>query len=212
MVLALLGAGPDAPSHENPILDERLGVRTAPIFLLTRPDVQLDLHLDAGQIDGARSTLARLLDEAMRVRAKSGPAVMTARKAIDDQMNHWLGRHLTAQQLERLRQIDLQWEGVSAMIKRPVVAEYLRLDAEQRLAVDRVVAAQLELRQARGFLTLAEHENFLSQALADLSPGQRDLWSHLLGPPCRFSIGSPAATSMSPAEHAGLQSRAAVKR
>jgi hypothetical protein len=210
--LALLGAGPDSPSDEVAILDQRFGLRTAPILLLTRPDVQLDLHLDAGQIAGARSTIARLLDVGLNSKTKSGPVVMTVRKAIDDEMRDWLTRHLAEGQLERLRQIDLQWEGVSAIIKRPVVAEYLRLTSQQRLTVNRVVTAERDLRRAHGILSPADHEEFSRQVLAVLSPGQRDLWDRLLGPPCRFAIGSQAGATSHRTPLEGLQSRSAVGR
>src|SRR5579872_6913513 len=84
-VLALVGAGPEGPSDEVTVLDERFGTYTAPILLLARPDVQRDLQLDAGQIAGAKRTIARLLEQGLRLRNKTGPAVVAGRKAINDE-------------------------------------------------------------------------------------------------------------------------------
>jgi hypothetical protein len=212
VVLALFGAGPDAPSDQAAVLDDRLGIRTAPILLLARPDVQLELGLDPTQISGARSTTARLLEKALSSRNQSGPAVEAERRRINQEMTHWLGQNLNAEQLDRLFQIDLQWEGVSAMLSRPLVTEYLKLTVQQRLAVSRILAAQRETRQVRGALTPREHEQFLRQALAVLSPGQKDLWDRLLGPPCRFTIGGQVRAPRHPAGQQGLESQSGLGR
>jgi hypothetical protein len=191
LALTLSGARANAADDEVTVLDERIGIRTAPILLLARPDVQLDLHLDPKQIAGARSTIARLLEDALRLKDQSGPAVAARRSSIDAEMTQWLFRHLAKAQVERLRQIELQWEGPGAM-NRPVVAEYLKLTDTQRLTVDRLLAVQIQTWRARGRLTALERETFSRHALAVLAPGQRELWDRLLGPPCRWTIASQA--------------------
>jgi hypothetical protein len=196
LVLAqiLFSAGRPAAADEVTVLDERLGIRTAPILLLARPDVQLDLHLDPEQVSRARSMIGRLLEEALQLKDQSGPSVAARRLAIDEEMTQWLVHHLAKDQLERLRQIDLQWEGPAA-IGRPFVAEYLKLSDTQQLTVDRLIAAHRQAWRARGRLTAVDRESFSRQALSVLSPVQRALWDRLLGPPCRWTIGGQAARS-----------------
>src|SRR5262249_50678097 len=189
---------------EVTVLDERFGIRTAPILLLARPDVQRDLQLDPAQVSGAKRTIARLIEMALNVKTKSGPAVLAERPAIDGGMANRLRQTLKAGQLERLRQIDLQWEGGPA-ISRPVVAEYLKLTDAQRLAVGRLLAAQREAWRAHGRLTPSDREHLSRQALAVLSPAQGELWARLLGPPCPFSIGGPSGgSSRNPADVGGF--------
>ena len=203
LALTLSGTGTIAADDEVTVLDERIGMRTAPILLLARPDVQLELHLDPKQVAGARSTLARLLEEALQLKDQSGPAVAARRRSIDEAMTQWLVLNLAKDQLARLRQIDLQWEGPAAM-SRPFVAEYLKLSDTQRLTVDRLLAAHRQAYRARGRLTTAERETFSRQALSVLSSDQRELWDRLLGSPCRWTIGGQAAGARTTPRPPGL--------
>lgn len=205
LALTLSGTGTIAAADAVTVLDERIGMRTAPILLLARPDVQLELHLDPKQVAGARSTIARLLEEALQLKGQSGPAVAARRGSIDEEMTRWLVLNLAKDQLARLRQIDLQWEGPAAM-GRPFVAEYLKLTDAQRLTVDRLLAAHRQTYRARGRLTAEERETFSRQALSVLSPGQRELWDRLLGPPCRLTIGGQAARARTTPRPPGLAS------
>ncbi|SRR5579883_520581 len=206
LVLTLSGAGAQAADDEVMVLDERIGIRTAPILLLARPDVQRELHLDPKQVAGARNTIARLLEEALRLKNQAGPAVAARRASIDDEMTRWLVLNLAKDQLARLREIDLQWEGPAAM-GRPFVAEYLKLTDAQHLTVDRLLAAHRQAYRARGRLTAEERATFSRQALAVLTPGQRELWDRLLGPPCRWTIGGQASGSGSTPRPPGLAGR-----
>src|SRR5262249_39724786 len=126
--------------------DARLGVRTAPLLLLSRPDVQVELRLEPAQIAQARGTIEELTRRAVTLKGKSGPAVVAERREIDEAQVDWLGRNLTGNQLIRLRQIELQWEGPSAMLSRPSVAEHLRLTAEQRQLLARMISQRNALR------------------------------------------------------------------
>jgi hypothetical protein len=186
--LAVTGAGPDAASDEVTVLDDRFGHRIAPILLLARPDVQQDLKLDAHQILGARTAIARLIERGLLLKKQSGPPVLAGRKAIDDEMASWLARYLKSEQRDRLHQVALQWEGPSAMVDRPLVAEYLSLSADQRSSIARVLAER-DNRRAQHGLTPEARERFAAQAMAVLSHEQREQWDRLLGPPCRFSVG-----------------------
>ena len=91
-------------------LEDRLGLRIQPIFLLTRLDVQRDLKLLPNQIADLNRAGAELYRKAQMLRGKSGPAINEERRKIDEELTEWLGAHLTENQLERLQEIDLQWE------------------------------------------------------------------------------------------------------
>ncbi len=67
LALALVAAGPENPSTEATVLDERFGSRTAPILLIARPDVQIELQLDSRQVSSARHMIARLLERGIEV-------------------------------------------------------------------------------------------------------------------------------------------------
>jgi hypothetical protein len=179
-------------------LDDRLGSRTVPILLLMRPDVQADLKLEPIQIAEARRTAGELYYKARALRGQTGPALIAARRAIDGEESLWLSRHLSELQFKRLRQIDLQWEGVAAMLSRPFVTEYLELSEAQRLSLARCVAQHNQPGAGQPPRNLGDHERLASQALNVLSEKQKQLWSNLLGPPCRFAIASPAPSDPAP--------------
>jgi hypothetical protein len=208
LVVALLGAGggPEAPPADGvAVLDERFGQRVAPIFLLLRPDVQLDLQLNPRQVAGARDLVGRLVERLLTVKNKAGQAAMTERRKIDEAMAAWLRRELSEAQLERLTQICFQWEGASAM-RRQSVAEYLALGQPQRLKIEQLLVDR-DRRHAAGALNPAEFDRFSGEALAVLTPIQKQQWADLLGPPCRFSVGHPADAPAHPAGGPGLKGR-----
>jgi hypothetical protein len=126
-------------------------------------------------------------------------------------MTRWLDRHLSDRQFQRLSQIDLQWEGNSAMISRPMVAEYLNLTPEQRRDLARFVSDR-DTKRSRGTLTPTDEQTFSRQVLAILSEVQRDRWSRLLGPPCPFSIRSNKSMAGNPASRRGFSSQAPAGR
>jgi len=185
-------------------LDDRLGIRTVPIFLLTRSDVQADLKLDPKQISESHRAASALYYKALSLRGKAGGGVVAARRAVDEDQSQWLTTHLTPQQLDRLDQIDLQWEGVGAMLSRPYVADYLGLTREQQGKVARYVAEGREQR-ARAPWTSAEHLGLMRKAYLVLSDNQREFWIQLVGRPCHFVIAAGPQTPPNPA--AGRESR-----
>jgi hypothetical protein len=193
------GAFPSAADSGEP-LDDRIGIRTVPLYLLLRSDVQVDLKLAPGQVAEAYRAAQSLYEKALGLRGKRGGAILAARRAIDEDQSRWLAAHLSAEQLERLNQIELQWEGAAAMLSRPVVAEYLNLTAEQKQKVARFIGEARE-RRARGGWTFDEHVDLTRQAISVLSDKQKELWVHVLGPACRFSIvvGARPAPSQSAA-------------
>jgi hypothetical protein len=177
-------------------------------MLLMRADVQSDLKMEPEQVAETRRKAAELYYKAMALRGQTGPALESARRAIDGEESVWLSRHLTELQFERLRQIDLQWEGVAAILSRPVIADHLNLTGEQRRSLGGYVAQHWQSRRRQLGWTIADQERLARQALTVLSDDQRKLWYSLLGPACRFAIAAPpephsligrSATGASPA-------------
>jgi hypothetical protein len=200
MLLLGLGLGPaamlapDARAGDWVLPDSRIGIRTAPLLLLSRPDVQAELRLDREQIHGAHEAIDQLTRRAAALRGKTGSAVIAERRAIDEAQLDWLGRHLTGNQLERLRQLEIQWEGASAMLSRPTIAEHLKLTPEQRQALARVIAEQNTARR-RSTAAVADGHALSRKAQAVLSPSQQELWNNLLGTQVRFASATALAPS-----------------
>lgn len=84
MGVAVLALTRDARSAEP--LDDRLGVRSAPIFLLTRADIQKDLGVEAAQIAEIQREAAELdrkvrLEGEQSQRSRGGAASLTTNRA-----------------------------------------------------------------------------------------------------------------------------------
>jgi hypothetical protein len=190
--LSVLGSTRIAAAGEP--LDDRLGIRTVPLFLLFRSDIQKDLQFDPAQIAELNRFAAELYGKALSLKGKVGPGVVAARRAIDEEESSWINAHLRPDQRERLGQIDLQWEGPSALLSRPVVAEYLRLTSDQQDQIARVYSDAKKERVSQGPWTYEEHIEITRKSIALLSEKQRHLWAKVLGRPCRFLIaaGPPA--------------------
>jgi hypothetical protein len=180
-----------ATADEWSLPDTRVGIRTAPLLLLSRPDVQADLRLEPVQISGVHDTINGLTRRALALRGKTGPGVISERRAIDEAQADWLARNLSGNQLARLRQIELQWEGARAILSRPTVAEYLKLTPEQRQALVRTIT-QSNLHRSRGASAVQDEQAVSATSRSVLSKVQQELWSNLLGTPCRFAIQSAA--------------------
>jgi hypothetical protein len=171
-----------APGAEEPLPDHRLGLRTAPLLLLSRPDVRADLGLVPKQAADAERMITDLFVKAVALRGKNGPDVVAARREIDVTMQTWLETHLSEAQFQRLSEVDLQWEGPSALISRPVVADHLGLTTEQRNALGLAVDERNRRRARHGLQTGVEVQ-LARNALAVLSPAQRNRWKAMLGRP-----------------------------
>jgi hypothetical protein len=192
-LFSLCGLGHSAAmAGEWSLPDSRVGIRTAPLLLLSRPDVQAELRLEPVQISGIHDTINELTRRALALRGKTGHAVITERRAIDEAQADWLAKNLSGNQIARLRQIELQWEGARAMLSRPTVAEYLKLTPEQRQALVRTIT-QGNLKRSRGASNPHDEQALNDAARSVLSNVQQELWANLLGTPCRFAMsnGSP---------------------
>ncbi|MFO0888973.1 MAG: hypothetical protein U0790_07470 [Isosphaeraceae bacterium] len=197
------GYSASAVAGEWILPESRMGIRTAPILLLSRPDIQADLRLDSEQIAGAREMINELTRRATALRGKAGGEVVAERRAIDEAQLDWLSRNLTGNQLERLRQLEMQWEGVSAMLSRPMVAEYLKLSAEQRQSLARLIAEQNSARK-RSPGAGADDRAFAAKVLGVLSQAQQEQWKNLLGMPLSFvATTAPDRTRDDAAQRAG---------
>lgn len=194
LAVALLGAGGGPgtpPAGGSGWLDDRFGQRIAPIYLLLRPDVQGDLQLNPHQIAGARDLVATLIERLLSLKGKPEQTIKKERWEIDEAMAAWLRHELSEAQLERLTQISFQWEGVAAL-RRPSVIEYLGIVEAQQARI-RVLLDDRDRRHASGTLAPAEFERISREALGVLNALQKQQWDGLLGPPCRFVVGAPAA-------------------
>ena len=75
--LTLAGSNP-AAAGGKPIPDNRLGIATAPLLLLTRPEVVSDLEMSDAQSLAAEEAIARLYNRAASIRGKTGAAAIAA--------------------------------------------------------------------------------------------------------------------------------------
>jgi len=197
IALALGVAAPATLGEEWSLPDARMGVRTAPILLLTRADVQADLGLDEVKIASARKAVDALTDRAQSLRGKTGAAVVDERRAIDEAQAQWLRTNLSDEQLTRLSQIDIQWEGPSALVSRPVIAETLALTPTQLRVLTKIIAER-NAKLAQGPATPAEESEVRRKTMAVLSNAQLGAWNAMVGEHCRFVI-APTPTQADPA-------------
>jgi hypothetical protein len=174
-------------------LDDRLGIRTAPIFLLTRSDIQADLKIDPKLAAACEHVAASLRHKASALKGVKIPGMVAARRAILEEMSQWLITNLSPEQLDRLDQIDLQWEGPAAMLTRPFLDESLSLTREQGEKLTSCLT-ESKVHRAQGTWTYEDHRELTRKALTILSEKQRHLWVRILGAPCIFKIGLNAAT------------------
>jgi hypothetical protein len=184
------------PLHANQndeLPASRLGVRTAPLLLLTRADIRDDLQLAPEQTDEALRAIEQLHGQAAGLRGRNDEAAVAARRAIDFAQQNWIDTQLTPEQRARLAQLELQWEGPSAVVTRPQIAEALALDPGQRAQL------AVALRQHRARNDRSDSA-FARKVLGILSAEQAERWKALLGKPLaiRTSSASPESPSSKP--------------
>jgi hypothetical protein len=183
-----------APARaQSSLPDSRLGMRTAPLLLLSRPDVRADLRMDAKQAAEAEQEISALYVKAAALKGKSGAEAVAARQQIDAEQQRWFETHLSESQYGRLIQIDLQWEGPSALISRPVLTARLKLTPTQVSGLREAVAKRNRERGPRGTYDSAADARLARSALAILSKPQQDQWKNLLGPPFQPQVASAKA-------------------
>lgn len=166
--------------------DESRGARVAPILLLSRPEVRADLRLRPDQAAAAAREIAAIHHKAVQLRGQTGAAAVEARRAVDEEQRNWLETKLTEDQVGRLGEIDLRWEGIGALASRPALAEALSLSDDQRASLARAVAdrkAQRSLPPERRRDPAAAERHFAQQVEKVLNEGQRRKWERMLGRP-----------------------------
>jgi hypothetical protein len=171
--------------------DNRLGVRTAPMLLLSRADVQADLGLSRTQVDDASAAIRTLQAQAAALKGMSGQKALEARRAIDAEQQRWIEAHLSESQRTRIVQIDLQWEGAAALVSRPVLSDMLALTADQRAGL-RLAVEESSRRRAAGEDLFQVQKKLAQDALGMLSARQKERWMEILGRPYQPRLASSA--------------------
>ena len=191
-LLAMLTIPAVALAGEPTAPDGPTGVRINPLLLLNRPDVRSELKLKPEQAEGAAKLLHQLHEKAAALKGRKGAEVVAARRQIDEEMQRWLGEHLSAAQRARLYQIELQWEGPAALYTRPTVAQALGLTESQQQAIGQAVILRDSLRE-QGRCKPEDERRLATQVLAALTAEQKELWQAMLGP--AFTVPTAATSS-----------------
>jgi hypothetical protein len=180
-------AAPAPPQAEFRLPDDRLGCRIAPILLLSREGVRTDLKLDEHQTVMARQAAGELYAQAAALKGKSGEKVADQRRQIDKACQGWINQWLSPDQQKRLTQIELQWEGPSALISQPTLAAQVGLSSSQKRRLTEAVD-QCNARRATGTPVLEAERELAEATLAVLQENQRERWKAMMGPVFRPSI------------------------
>ena len=196
LTLVSFGAMSTADAAGQPIPDDRLGIATAPLLLLSRPEVVADLELSAVQSLASEEAISRLYVRARSIRGKTGAAAIAARKLVDQEQIQWLEANLTDRQRERLLQIGLQWEGASALISRPILSDTLRLTSEQKAQLTLAKKKRDEARKTNPAALRTIEAEWTKEALTILDESQRGIWKAMLGHPLPFELAAKTAASV----------------
>jgi hypothetical protein len=181
MALSASGTGEDPGSASSSwqLPDEAIGARLSPVLLLSRQDVQAELTITAEQAASVERAIAELLAQASSLRGRSGPDAVAARRAVDEAARQWIEGNLSEEQQARLAQIDLQWQGASALVSRPTIAASLELTEDQQ----RRIVQTLTQGPAAGEAPLQAHHRMHRDAVGVLSEDQRLRWLAMIGSP-----------------------------
>lgn len=159
--------------------DDRIGVRTAPILLLSRDDVARDLKLTEEQRSGAWKMIDELGRQAAQLKGRNDKDTLVLRRKIDQAQLEWISRELTPEQVARLNQIDLQWEGPSALVSRPQIAQTVHLTEDQKRKIQEILATS----GAKGrSIELAGRADLVRKVFRELDETQQQTWRSLVGP------------------------------
>jgi hypothetical protein len=199
VVAAVAAVTPTARAQEFVLTDDRAGYPTAPILLLSREDVRRDLGLDTRQTAAAREAVATLLSKASALRGQKSESaeLAAARREIDQAQLAWIEHYLSGNQQARLVQLELQWEGLSALVTRPSIASEVRLTDAQRKALLPLVLLRHRHR-IQGQPTADDDHALATQVEQTLTASQKELWASLQGLPLN-RLPQPAASADAPA-------------
>lgn len=160
--------------------DDRMGVRTAPILLLSRDDVATDIGLTTEQRKKTWEKIDDLGRRAADLKGRSDKDVNLLRRAIDQSQLEWLRAELKPEQLARLTQIDLQWEGPSAILSRPQVAEALHLTGDQKSKIQAIFKSWAV--QSTNIAPPLAKTELTKKVFKELDETQQQSWRSLTGP------------------------------
>jgi hypothetical protein len=193
LCLATFGA-PSLAGDPWSLPDESRGSRVAPLLLLSRSDVREDLKIAPEQVAEVDKAILDLFEKAKPLKGKTGQAIIEARKAVDEGEKDWLEKHLTPDQIDRLWQVDLLWEGPASMVTRSSVAEALALSDEQKAALHTALRERNAQRDKTKDVVAANHQ-FGARALTILSDGQKQRWARMVGRPIAHKPATPTPTA-----------------
>jgi hypothetical protein len=180
------GSG-DGPPPSLPLLvpDSLIGDRIAPLLLLSRADIRAEVALDPLQTADLERAIADLHARAAALKGQAGPSVIAARKEIDENMQRWIDVHLSEAQRVRLIQVELWWEGPSALVTRPIVADTLALTQAQRLTLGQAVNDYRQKRRS-GTLRPEDVERLARLSFDVLNEDQRHRYDEMRGRPIKL--------------------------
>ncbi|MEW4568798.1 hypothetical protein AB1L88_13105 [Tautonia sp. JC769] len=173
------GAGPGSGASSWQLPDEAIGARLSPVLLLSRQDIQRELAITPEQAVALERAIAELLAQAASLRGQSGPDAVAARRAVDEAAQQWIAANLSDEQQARLAQVDLQWQGASALVSRPTIAASLELTEDQQ----RRIVATLNQGAAPGEAPITAHHRMHRDAVGVLTEDQRLRWLAMIGSP-----------------------------
>ena len=156
--------------------DDRMGVRTAPILLLSRDDVATELKMTPEQRKKTWEKIADLGRQAAELKGRNDNDSMKLRRTVDQSQLEWLRAELSPEQLARLTQIDLQWEGPTAILSRPQVGEAMHLTADQRTKIQAILKKEPNVAPAKNRLDMTRN------VFRELDETQQQAWRALIGP------------------------------
>lgn len=99
--------------------------------LLHAPEVHQELKLNAKQITDLESLFAEIDGPCFRLRNQSPQQQLPILDSADQRVESWLAEHVTNEQRERLRQIELQAQSVRLLLRNDVAQE-LKLEPTQQ--------------------------------------------------------------------------------
>lgn len=162
--------------------DSEWGKRKAPMLLLSRQDIRTAIGLDAEKSAEAEAASRAFFLKAKKLFGLQGEKVFAAQRQLNDEQALWLKSRLTETQRTRLLQIDLQWEGPTALVSRRGLADWLGLNAEQRTILVREVN-QFVVKHKSGPVPENDVRVLSRNMMAVLSEPQQEQWTTLLGEP-----------------------------
>lgn len=163
-------------------------------MLLARPDVQKELNLTAQQ-----KAKIEEMQQAMRMareELRSLPPDQRRQRMAELRQKNDPTSVLTETQKKRLRELELQWQGPTALMN-PEIAQEVGLTQEQRTKIMGILQEQFQGMRERFQQGGSPDPQALEKAreevekkiLEVLTPAQRQKWDQMLGKPFTFEGG-----------------------